>query len=77
MPTISSGDKILVFGANGYIAAWVVQVLLEKGYSVRGTVRTKEKGQHLEEMFKKYGDKFEIAIVEDNVKVGTIVAGFT
>ena len=33
------GDLVLVTGANGYIAAHVVQQLLESGYRVRGTVR--------------------------------------
>ena len=56
-------------GANGYIAVWVVRVLLERGYAVRGTVRTEEKGKHLKETFKSYGDKFEVVVVEDNIKV--------
>ena len=33
------GDLVLVTGANGYLAAHVVQQLLESGYRVRGTVR--------------------------------------
>ncbi|THG95051.1 hypothetical protein EW026_g6529 [Hermanssonia centrifuga] len=32
MPAVNSG-KILVSGANGYIAVWVVKKLLEQGYS--------------------------------------------
>ncbi|KAJ4473047.1 hypothetical protein J3R30DRAFT_3514321 [Lentinula aciculospora] len=32
---IPNGSKVLVTGANGYIAAWVVRTLLEKGYAVR------------------------------------------
>jgi uncharacterized protein YbjT (DUF2867 family) len=34
------GSKVLVTGANGYIASHVINVLLELGYKVRGTVRT-------------------------------------
>ncbi|KAG6856805.1 hypothetical protein H0H87_000502 [Tephrocybe sp. NHM501043] len=68
MPTISPGDKVLVSGANGFIAIWIVRTLLEKGYAVRGTVRSVGKGKYLEEYFKSYGDKFEIAIVEDVAK---------
>ncbi len=30
---------VLVTGANGFIASWIVCYLLEKGYKVRGTVR--------------------------------------
>ncbi|RDB27412.1 hypothetical protein Hypma_004368, partial [Hypsizygus marmoreus] len=65
MPTIVPGDKVLVSGANGYIAIWVVRTLLERGYAVRGTVRSQEKGVFLEDKFKAYGDKFEIVVVED------------
>ncbi|KAG6861785.1 hypothetical protein C0995_012289 [Termitomyces sp. Mi166 len=70
MHTISSGDKVLVSGANGFVAMWIVRKLLEKGYAVRGTVRSAEKGKYLEEYFKAYGDKFEITIVEDITKDG-------
>jgi nucleoside-diphosphate-sugar epimerase len=69
MPTVRRGDKVLVTGANGYIAAWVAQALLERGYAVRGSVRTEEKGQYLKELFKKYDDRFEVAIVEDLIEV--------
>ena len=68
MPAITSG-KVLVTGANGFIAAWVVKKLLEKGYTVRGTVRSEAKGTHLKEIFKEYGDKFEMIVVEDITKV--------
>ncbi|KAF8999637.1 hypothetical protein BDQ17DRAFT_1360724 [Cyathus striatus] len=54
-----------VSGANGYVAIWVVRTLLERGHSVRGTVRSASKGKYLEEYFKSYGDKFELVIVED------------
>ncbi|KAH9896685.1 NAD(P)-binding protein [Cubamyces lactineus] len=69
MPTVSSG-KVLVTGANGYIAVWVVKTLLEQGYSVRGTVRSESKATHLRETFKSFGDKLEIVIVEDITKEG-------
>lgn len=42
MPTDTSslsGETVCVTGAGGYIASWLVKVLLEKGYTVRGTVR--------------------------------------
>ncbi|KAJ7016547.1 hypothetical protein C8F04DRAFT_1160741 [Mycena alexandri] len=69
MPTISSG-KVLVSGANGYVAVWVVRTLLEEGYSVRGAVRSPDKGKHLTELFASYGDKFELVIVPDITKEG-------
>ncbi len=29
-----------VTGASGFIASWLVKLLLERGYTVRGTVRS-------------------------------------
>jgi cinnamoyl-CoA reductase len=34
-----NGQTVCVTGAAGYIASWLVKLLLEKGYTVRGTVR--------------------------------------
>ena len=33
------GQTVCVAGAGGFIASWIVKLLLEKGYSVKGTVR--------------------------------------
>jgi nucleoside-diphosphate-sugar epimerase len=71
MPTIVPGDKVLVSGANGFIASWLVRTLLEQGYAVRGSVRSLAKGRHLQELFKEY-DKFELVVVEDIAKVCTV-----
>ena len=72
MPSVEKGSKVLVSGANGYIAMWIVRTLLERGFTVRGTVRTEDKGKYLIEYFKSlgYGDKFEVVVVDDFVKVG-------
>lgn len=70
MPAVQAPAKVLVSGANGYIAAWVVQELLDQGYSVRGTVRSAEKGEHLKKLFAKFGDKHEVVVVEDITKEG-------
>ncbi|KDQ65079.1 hypothetical protein JAAARDRAFT_247410 [Jaapia argillacea MUCL 33604] len=70
MPAVPPGSKVLVTGANGYIAAWVVRVLLEKGYAVRGTVRSESKATHLRKIFSEYGDKHEVVVVEDITKEG-------
>ncbi|OCH88518.1 NAD-P-binding protein [Obba rivulosa] len=69
MPAVTSG-KVLVTGANGYIAMWLVQSLLEQGFSVRGTVRSEQKAAHLRDVFKPFGDKLELVIVEDITKEG-------
>ncbi|KAL1751805.1 hypothetical protein FB107DRAFT_221234 [Schizophyllum commune] len=59
--------QVLVTGANGFVAMWTVRTLLERGYSVRATVRSAQKGEYLVRYFEnlKYGDKFELAIVAD------------
>ncbi|KAJ7448342.1 D-lactaldehyde dehydrogenase [Mycena latifolia] len=69
MPPISSG-KVLVSGANGFIAAWVIRSLLEEGFSVRGAVRSAMKGIHLCDMFASHGDKFELVVVPDMAQEG-------
>jgi cinnamoyl-CoA reductase len=37
--TTGHGQTVCVTGAGGYIGSWIVKLLLEKGYAVRGTVR--------------------------------------
>ncbi|CAD6219916.1 unnamed protein product [Miscanthus lutarioriparius] len=40
VPALSGqGRTVCVTGAGGFIASWLVKRLLEKGYTVRGTVR--------------------------------------
>ena len=34
-----NGQTVCVTGAGGFIASWLVKLLLEKGYTVKGTVR--------------------------------------
>lgn len=69
MPAVQPPVKVLVSGATGYIAAWVVQNLLERGYAVRGTARSVAKGDFLKKVFASYGDRFETVVVEDIAKV--------
>ncbi|KDN49976.1 hypothetical protein RSAG8_01312, partial [Rhizoctonia solani AG-8 WAC10335] len=70
MTAIKAPATVLVTGASGFIAVWVVKTFLEAGYSVRGTVRSASKGDYLVNLFKSYGDKFQYVIVEDIVKEG-------
>ncbi|KIJ54038.1 hypothetical protein M422DRAFT_241298 [Sphaerobolus stellatus SS14] len=53
---------VLVTGASGFLATWVVEALVDQGYYVRGTVRSKGKGDHQKDLF---GDNFEYVIVRD------------
>jgi uncharacterized protein YbjT (DUF2867 family) len=65
MPSISAPAKVLVTGANGYLATWMIRYLLERGYSVRGAVRSLAKAEHIQKMFRPYGSAFEIAVVSE------------
>jgi nucleoside-diphosphate-sugar epimerase len=72
MPTVQPPAKVLVSGATGYIAVWVVQNLLDRGYAVRGTARSVAKGDFLKKVFASYasGDRFEVVIVVDIAEDG-------
>nr|GMD10573.1 cinnamoyl-CoA reductase 1-like [Ipomoea batatas] len=52
MPSSVSGPVVCVTGAGGFIASWLVKLLLEKGYTVRGIARNPddEKNVHLMEL---------------------------
>ncbi|CAL9099418.1 unnamed protein product [Musa acuminata var. zebrina] len=47
-----NGQTVCVTGAGGFIASWLVKLLLEKGYTVKGTVRNPDdpKNAHLKAM---------------------------
>ncbi|KAK8950495.1 Tetraketide alpha-pyrone reductase 1 [Platanthera guangdongensis] len=86
------GKKICVTGAGGYIASWLVKLLLSKGYTINGTVRDpdNEKNDHLKkldmasenlQLFKadvlSYGELFEaIQGCEGVFHVASPVPGF-
>ena len=72
MPPVAAPAKVLVSGANGFIAVWVVKDLLDAGYTVRGTVRSEAKGSHLLKTFKSAVDagKLELIVVPDITEPG-------
>ncbi|KAI0262299.1 D-lactaldehyde dehydrogenase [Gloeopeniophorella convolvens] len=70
MVAVAAPAKVLVTGANGYLAAWAVKKYLEEGYAVRGTVRSVTKSAFLNDIFAEYGDRFELVVVEDITKEG-------
>jgi len=63
--------RVLLTGGSGFIAAHVLESLLEHGYSVVATVRSAHKGQQILDSHKQYGkDKLDFVIVEDIAKSG-------
>ncbi|TFK86171.1 NAD(P)-binding protein [Polyporus arcularius HHB13444] len=69
MPAVSSGT-VLVTGANGFIAVWVLQELLEHGFAVRGTVRSEDKATYLRDQFATYSAKLEVIVVNNMTEEG-------
>ncbi|KAH6911538.1 hypothetical protein BKA70DRAFT_1538754 [Coprinopsis sp. MPI-PUGE-AT-0042] len=71
MPAIASNDKVLVTGSNGYVSPWIIQTLLERGNSIRASVRSESKGRVLQELFKSHVPlELEIVVVPDMTKEG-------
>lgn len=63
--------RILLTGGSGFIAAHILDQLLERGHSVVTTVRSQDKADFLKKSHPKAGkDKLDFAIVEDIAKEG-------
>ena len=64
---IPKGSTVLITGVNGYIASHVADQVIAAGYRVRGTVRSKAKGELMTEVYeKRHGPgKFESIVVPD------------
>jgi NADPH-dependent methylglyoxal reductase len=60
-----SSQTILVTGASGFIGAHIIHQLLEKGYNVRGCMRSESSGNKLRSNFSKYSSQISIAVVPD------------
>lgn len=62
MVQIDKSKPVLVTGASGYVAGWIIYKLLEQGITVHATVRNKnqtDKIQHLLDAQAKLGGKLE------------------
>lgn len=59
--SVAAKGKVCVTGAGGFLASWVVDLLLSKDYFVHGTVRDpdNEKYSHLKKL-EKAGDKLKL-----------------
>ncbi|KAL5532151.1 hypothetical protein ACEPAF_5715 [Sanghuangporus sanghuang] len=63
MSTTSPPAKVLVAGANGFLAAWVLHSLLEHGFSVRGTVRAESKSEYLRNLYKSEVENHQLEFI--------------
>ena len=64
--SIGAGKKVLITGASGFVAAWVVREFLEHGYHVIGTVRSQDKAEAVRKQHpEQYADKLDFRIVGD------------
>jgi nucleoside-diphosphate-sugar epimerase len=60
-------QRVLITGASGFLATHVIAKALEAGYAVRGTVRSVDKGNAIQQRYSHLGDKFDIVVVNDLV----------
>ncbi len=67
MTNSPSSQTVLVTGASGFIALHCILQLLEKGYRVRGTLRTPARETHIRQILNQYvdvGDKLEFVTAD-------------
>lgn len=62
--SVPPGGRILLTGANGYLASVTISLFLERGYSVRGTVRSVAAHAWMKTYF---GERFELVEVPNNM----------
>ncbi|KAL7942846.1 hypothetical protein V8C42DRAFT_330545 [Trichoderma barbatum] len=63
-----SEQTLIVTGANGYVALHIIKQALDRGYNVRGTVRSASSGDKIRSVFADYGSQFSVAIVPELTK---------
>lgn len=63
-----SEQTLVVTGANGFVAQHIIKEALERGYNVRGTVRSVSSAGKVRTVFADYGSKFSVSIVPELTK---------
>jgi nucleoside-diphosphate-sugar epimerase len=74
MPSVEPGSLVVVTGVNGHVASSTAIRLLQKGYRVRGTVRSLSSASYVKKEFASFGDKFEVVEVPDIAAPGAFTA---
>jgi nucleoside-diphosphate-sugar epimerase len=71
-PILPKGSLVLVTGVTGFIASHTAEQLLEDGYDVRGTTRSKASAEWLFQRFdSKFGEgRFSVVQVPDMIVDG-------
>lgn len=64
MPTVSPPARVLVTGASGFIASWIIKELLNEGYTVRGIVRSTMKAEQCLSCFRREVEAGRLEFVE-------------
>jgi nucleoside-diphosphate-sugar epimerase len=62
---LPQNQTILVSGASGFVAAHVLTSFLQRGYNVRGTVRSEATAEKVKKTHSKYLKQLSFAIVKD------------
>ncbi|MED6172988.1 hypothetical protein PIB30_055171 [Stylosanthes scabra] len=67
---IGNGKVVCVTGASGFIASWIVKLLLQRGYTVRATLRDPSNPKKVDHLLKLEGAKerlhiFKADLLED------------
>ncbi|XP_014499796.1 cinnamoyl-CoA reductase 1 [Vigna radiata var. radiata] len=62
-----AGQVVCVTGASGYIASWVVKFLLERGYTVKATVRDTNDPKKVDHLLSLDGAKERLHLVKANL----------
>lgn len=55
---------VLVTGGTGFVAGWSIRELLDRGYSVRTTVRDLAKAESIRSFFPDAGDRLEFTVAD-------------
>ncbi|KAK1755620.1 hypothetical protein QBC47DRAFT_191939 [Echria macrotheca] len=66
--TSPSEQTLLLTGANSYVGSHIIQQALEKGYHVRGVVRSESSTAGVRDKFSAHSDKLSFAVVPDITK---------